>query len=186
MTARAADRHLEASRHTNPEPPARHLETAEHATALPPARLERCRDERGDYTLFIAVIAAALLVFGGIAYDAPRLNTARQDALHTANEAARVAAATVASGGTVEQAEQNVQNRLSRSPRVYGQEIRINSIVCSGTRVQVTVQTEYLFRSALALARPRQPIIAAAAAEASLVQPWGTTSLTLEGCPLTS
>ena len=59
----------------------------------------RTDDQRGDYAIFIAVIASALLLFGGIAYDAPRLTAARQDALHAANEAARVAAATVASGG---------------------------------------------------------------------------------------
>ena len=42
----------------------------------------------------------------------PRLTAARQDALHAANEAARVAAATIASGGTVDDARTAAEERV--------------------------------------------------------------------------
>ena len=139
-----------------------------------PARSEaarRGRDERGDYALFIAVIATVLLLFGGMAYDGPRLMAARQDALHAANEAARVAAATVASGGTLAQARQAVQDRLDATGLIYGETVAIDSLDCVGSRVQVTVMTGYFYRSVIGLARPRQPIEAVGAAEARLVLP---------------
>ncbi len=144
----------------------------------------RADDERGDFAIFIAVIASALLVFGGIAYDAPRLNAARQDALHKAGEAARVAAATVAGGGTVEQARQAVEDRTT--PLVYGADVEILPISCVGSRVEVTVVSGYAFRSVLAAARGWQTIVATAAAEATLVLPSGEPSPLnyLGECPL--
>ena len=150
-------------------------------------RRGRADDQRGDYAIFIAVIASALLLFGGIAYDAPRLNAARQDALHAANEAARVAAATVASGGTLDQAREAAEERMSRSRLIYGQEIHVAFVDCVGSRVQVTVLTGYIFRSALGIARPRQPIEAVGAAEAYLVLPSDEASTLhyLGECPLT-
>ena len=128
-------------------------------------------DQRGDYAIFIAVIAAALMLFGGIAYDGARLNAARQDALHAANEAARVAATVVAGGGTLDQARQAAEARMSKSPLIYGQDVHVLSMDCVGSRVQVTVLSGYVLRSALAVARPRQPIAATGAAEARLVLP---------------
>ena len=147
----------------------------------------RTDDQRGDYAIFIAVIASALLLFGGIAYDAPRLTAARQDALHAANEAARVAAATVASGGTLDQAREAAEERMSRTRLIYGQDIHVAFIDCVGSRVQVTVLSGYIFRSALALARPRQPIEAVGAAQAYLVLPSDEQSTLhyLGECPLT-
>ena len=147
----------------------------------------RADDQRGDYAIFIAVIASALLLFGGIAYDAPRLTAARQDALHAANEAARVAAATVASGGTLEQAREAAEERMSRTRLIYGQDIHVAFIDCVGSRVQVTVLSGYIFRSALGFARDRQPIEATRAAEAYLVLPSDEQSTLhyLGECPLT-
>ena len=149
-------------------------------------RRGRADDQRGDYAIFIAVIASALLFFGGIAYDAPRLTAARQDALHAANEAARVAAATIASGGTLEQAREAAEDRVGQTTLIYGQPILVASIVCVGSRVQITVSTGYVYRSVMGLARDRQPIEAVGAAEARLVLPSDETSTLhyLGQCPL--
>ena len=160
-------------------------------TAATPSKPSRWRakadDQRGDYAIFIAVIASALLLFGGIAYDAPRLTAARQDALHAANEAARVAASTIASGGTLDQAHQAAEDRMSRTRLIYGQDIHVAFLDCVGSRVQVTVLTGYIFRSVLGIARPRQPIEAVGAAEARLVLPSDELSTLhyLGECPLT-
>lgn len=142
--------------------------------------------ERGDYAVFIAVIAAALLVLGGLAYDGPRLIASRQDAAHAANEAARVAAVTIASGGTIQQAQAAAQNRVDQTPLIYGENIDVASIECVGTRVQVTVVTGYRYRSAIGAARARQPIAAIGAAEAVLLLPDGQPSTLhhLAECPL--
>lgn len=157
----------------------------------PPGRIcgwlrSRAGDQQGDYAIFIAVIATALLVFGAIAYEAPRLNAARQDALHKAGEAARVAAGTVASGGTVQQARQAAGEHARATPLIYGEDVNIVDVDCVGSRVQVTLVTGYAFRSPLAAVRPRQTIVASAAAEATLVLPGGTPSTLhyLGECPL--
>lgn len=151
-----------------------------------PIRRRAC-DERGDYAIFIAVVATALLLFGGIAYDGPRLNAARSDALHAANEAARVAAATVASGGTLDQARTAAEERMGRSRLIYGQEVHVAFVDCVGSRVQVTVITRYIFRSVLGIGGLIEPIEAVGAAEARLVGPGGSpTQLHYLGeCPLT-
>lgn len=151
-----------------------------------PRRRRPAGDQRGDYAVFVAVIASALLLLGGLAYDAPRLNAARQNALHTANEAARVAAATVASGGTINQAQDAAQQRMARSPLIYGQDIHVVAVDCVGSRVQVTVATRYIFRSALAALRSWQTIEAVGAAEARLVLPSDEVSTLryLGECPL--
>ncbi len=147
----------------------------------------RAGDERGDYAIFIAVIASALLLFGSIAYDAPKLIAARQNALHEANEAARVAAATIAAGGTVEQARDAAQDRLDDGLAVYGQPVALADLDCVGSLVQVSVVTNYVFRGAvLAAGIGRQTIEARGAAEAYLVLPGNQESdLTHLGvCPL--
>ena len=160
---------------------------ANRCARSPRRALARADDQRGNYAIFIAVIASALLLFGGIAYDAPRLNAARQDALHSANEAARVAAVTVASGGTIDQARRAAEDRMSRSPLIYGEDVHVVLLDCVGSRVQVTVASGYVFRSALAAVRPRQLIEAVGAAEAYLVQPGDKASTLhyLGVCPLT-
>lgn len=137
--------------------------------------------------MFIAVIAAALLFLGGLAYDGPRLIAARQDAVHAANEAARVAAATIASGGTIDQALEAAENRVGQTGLIYGQDVAVAFLDCAGNRVQVTVATGYIYRSAMGLARSRQPIVATGAAEARLVLPSDepTTLHHLGECPLT-
>ena len=147
----------------------------------------RADDQRGAYAVFIAVITSALLFFGGLAYDAPRLNAARQDALHAANEAARVAAATVASGGTLVQARTAAEERTSRTRLIYGQAVHVAFLDCVGSRVQVTVITGYYYRSVIGLVRARQPIEAVGAAEARLVLPSDEISTLhyLGECPLT-
>ena len=147
----------------------------------------RSEDQRGDYAIFIAVIASALLLFGGIAYDAPRLITARQHAVHNANEAARVAAATVAAGGTFAQARQAADNRIEAVPPLYGEFTEIVDMACVGSLVEITVGTRYSNRSALAVFRDVQPIFATGAAEAELVGPFGKPIAFgyLPECPLT-
>ena len=146
----------------------------------------RRADERGDYAIFIAVIASSLLLFGALAYDGPRLIAARQDALHIANEAALVAATTVASGGTLQQARQAAQNRADEALLIYNQDVQVAFVDCVGTRVQLTVVTGYIFRSFLGLVRQRQPIVATGAAEARLVLPNDnpTAQRYLGECPL--
>lgn len=143
-------------------------------------------DQRGLYASFIAIIVTAMLFLGGIAYDAPRLMTARQDALHAANEAARVAAATIASGGTVDDAESAASDRLAQVPLVYGEPITLYSLDCVGSRVQTTVVSGYAFRSAIRVLGYRQTIVATGAAEAYLVLPDDTPSELkyLGECPL--
>lgn len=133
--------------------------------------VNRPRDDRGVYTSFIAIIAAALLLLGAIAFDGPRLTVARQDAAYAANEAARVAAATIASGGTIDDARNAAQLRLDKSRLIYGQPIAVGDIHCAGSRVQVTVVSNYIYRSAIGLARDRQTIEAVGAAEAYLILP---------------
>ena len=144
------------------------------------------RDDRGAFASFIALIVAALVFLGGIAYDAPRLTAARQDALHAANEAARVSAATIASGGTIDDARTAAENRVSTSPLIYGQEILVSDLDCVGSRVQVTIITGYIYRSVMGLIRDRQPIEAVGAAEAYLVLPDDSASELkyLGECPL--
>ncbi len=147
----------------------------------------RAADERGDYAIFIAVIAAALLFFGSIAYDAPRLIAARQNALHEANEAARVAAATIAAGGTVEQARGAAGDRLAGGLAIYGQPVALADLDCVGSLVQVTVVTIYVFRGAvLGAGIGRQTIEARGAAEAYLALPGNRPSELshLGECPL--
>lgn len=128
-------------------------------------------DQRGVYAPFIAVIASVLLLLGAIAYDGPRLTAARQDALHAANEAARVAAATIAAGGTAADARTAAEGRIEKSLLIYGRPIAVGDIHCAGSRVQVTVVSSYIYRSALGLIRDVQPIEATGAAEAYLVLP---------------
>ena len=143
-------------------------------------------DQRGAYASFIAIIATAMLFLGGIAYDAPRLTAARQDALHAANEAARVAAATIASGGTLDDAQTAAENRVAQSLLIYGQPVTVAALDCVGSRVQVTVITGYVFRSTLRVVRNFQPITATGAAEAYLVLPDDSPSELkyLGECPL--
>ena len=126
----------------------------------------QAEDQRGDYSVFIAVLAASLLVLGGLAYDGPRVIAARQDAVHAANEAARVAAVTIASGGTLQQAQQAAEQRLSQTGLIYGEDVHVAYIDCVGSRVQATVVTGYVYLSALHLLRSRQTIAAVGAAEA--------------------
>ena len=166
----------------SPDPPA----AGPHGPSRGPRRNranERGRGQRGDYAVFIAVIATALLLLGGLAYDGPRLIAARQDA---ANEAARVAAATIASGGTLQQARDAAENRVDRTSLIYGHDIDVAIIECEGSRVETTIVTGYIYRSVMGLARPRQPIVAVGAAEAVLLLPDGQTSTRhyLGECPL--
>ena len=174
-----------------PTPPIRRLArrrpTGGGVAGAFPSRRARADDERGVYASFIAVIASALLIFGGVAYDAPRLTTARQDALHAANEAARVAAGTIAAGGTVDDAVSAAKDRVQMVPLVYGEPIRVVALACVGTRVQVTVQSGYSFRSVLFFVRRWQPIEAIGAAEAFVVLPGSDTPSALQylsECPL--
>ena len=156
------------------------------ATALAARRRSARGDERGAYASFIAVIASALLFLGGIAYDAPRLTAARQDALHAANEAARVAAATIAAGGTVADARSAAEDRLALVPLIYGETITVHTLACVGSRAQITVKTGYVFRSTMRIIQNRQEILATGAAEAYLVLPDDSPSELkyLGECPL--
>lgn len=141
--------------------------------------MNRCGplDERGDFAIFIAVIATALLLFGSIAYDAPRLMTARQQSVHTANEAARAAAAVVAAGGTLAQAENAARQTVLNRPPLYGASSTFEHLACTGSRVEATISTWYANRSPLAVFRSRQPIVTEGAAEAVLTGPDGREML---------
>lgn len=149
-------------------------------------REERGGGERGDFAIFIAVIMVALLLLGGIAYDGPRLIATRQHAAHTAAEAARVAAATIAAGGTPAQARTASETRLSKEPLRYGEPIGLVSFGCAANRVEVVVGTAYRARSALAVLRDSHPVTARGAAETVLVGPDGAPALDahLPECPL--
>ena len=118
-----------------------------------------------------------------------RLSAARQDAVHFARDAARVAAVTIASGGTLEQAQQAALDRLAKNSLIYGEPVVPDPdfLQCVGTRVQVTVWSRYRFRSALSLASTGQDIRAQGAAEAILSQPSGEHSPInyAAECPLT-
>ena len=144
-------------------------------------------DQRGDYAAFVAVIVVALLFLGGLAYDGPRIIAARQDAVHAANEAARVATATLASGGTIEQAHDAAQFRVDRTGLIYNQDIHVIHLDCVGTRVEATIVSRYVYRSAVRVLRSRQTIAAVGAAEARLVLPSDEQSTLhyLGVCPLT-
>ncbi len=148
---------------------------------------EASTDQRGNYAVFIAVIVTALLFMGGLAYDGPRLIAARQDAAYAANEAARVAAATIASGGTLQQAQDAAQSRVEQTGLIYGQDINVIGLDCVGSRVQAYVASRYIYRSAMRLVRGSQLLAAAGAAEAQLVLPDGRPSPLhhLGECPLT-
>lgn len=135
---------------------------------------EGSRDDRGVYAPFIAVIAVALILLSSIAYDAPRIIAARQDVAHAANEAARVAAVTIASGGSLADAKQAAEDRVGKVPLIYGEAILIASVDCVGSWIEVLVVSGYRLRSALRLGRARQPLIARGAAEAVLIRPDGT------------
>ena len=75
---------------------------------------------------------------------------------------------------------------MDKSRLIYGQRIAVGDIECVGSRVQVTVVSNYIYRSALGLIRDRQPIEAVGAAEAYLVLPDDTASELkyLGECPL--
>ncbi len=151
--------------------------TAAHETRPAPARQSlTCApalDDRGVFAPFVALIAVALMLLGSIAYDAPRIIAARQDAHHAASEAARVAAITIASGGSLVDATSAAENRMEQTPLVYGEKILVASVECVGSLVEVTVVSGYIMRSILAAAVPRRPIIARGSAEAVLIRPDG-------------
>ena len=156
------------------------------ATSKDRPGIRRNADERGDYAIFIAIIAAALLFFAGVAYDAPRVTAARQDAIHSANEAARVAAATIAAGGTVEDAQRAAAQRMAQANLIYGASIHLADMKCVGSRAEVTIQTWYEYQSVMRLVRHSQFIEATGAAEAQLTRP-GATPVGLHHlgeCPL--
>ena len=143
-------------------------------------------DERGVYAPFIAIIATVLLLLGAIAYEGPRLTAARQDATRAAYDAARAAAATIAAGGTLDDAHDAAQGRVDMSRLIYGQPIAVGAIECTGSTVQVTVVSNYVYRSVLGVGRDRQTIEAVGAAEAYLALPDGTRNEIgyLGPCPL--
>ncbi len=97
-----------------------------------------------------------------------------------------MAAATIASGGTVDEARSAAEARVALSPLIYGEDILVAFVDCVGSRVQVTIITGYIYRSVMGLIRPRQPIEAVGAAEAYLVLPDGSPSdlKYLGECPL--
>ena len=97
-----------------------------------------------------------------------------------------MSAATIASGGTIDDARTAAENRVSTSPLIYGQEILVSDLDCVGSRVQVTIITGYIYRSVMGLIRDRQPIEAVGAAEAYLVLPDDSASELkyLGECPL--
>lgn len=151
-------------------------------------RSEQATGERGDFAIFIAVIMASLLLLGGIAYDGPRLIATRQHAAHLATEAASVAAATIAAGGTLAQAQEAARLRLASEPRRDGQPVDLLHLDCVANRVEASVVTAYQSRTALAVFRDSHAVIARGAAETVLVGPDGVPASVgygyLPECPL--
>ena len=144
------------------------------------------RDQRGDYAIFFAVIATALLIFSGVAIEAPRLIAARQHAVFVANDAARMAAATVAAGGTLAQAEDAATDRIEKFPQPYGGWAEFNSMRCTGNHVEVTMLVWHRARTLIGVYRSLWQIVAVGAAEAVLVGPDGDAVelAYLPECPL--
>ena len=131
-------------------------------------------DQRGLYAPFIAVVAVGILMLSSVAYDGTRLIAARQHTLHAAQEAARVAASVVASGGTLADAEDAAKERLERIDQArptYSTEVYLGFVRCIGTQVEVNVVSEYFPATALSLLKRVHPIGAAASAEAYLLPP---------------
>ena len=98
-----------------------------------------------------------------------------------------MAAATIAAGGTVQQARDAAQDRLEIGLAIYGQPVLLTDLDCVGTLVQVSVVTSYAFQGAvLAAGNGRQTIEARGAAEAFLVLPGNQQSQLnhLTECPL--
>ena len=154
-----------------------------------PTPAEGHRDERGVYAPFIAIIAVALILLSSIAYDAPRIIAARQDVAHAASEAARVAAVTIASGGSLADARRAAEERVGKVPLVYGEAILVASVDCVGSWIEVLVVSGYRLRSALRLGRERQPLAARGAAEAVLIRPDGSREQNIKHlgeCPIIS
>lgn len=135
----------------------------------------RTNDQRGVYAPFIAVVAIGILVLSSAAYDGTRLIAARQHTLHAAQEAARVAASVVASGGTLSEAHVAAKKRLDRINETrpsYSETVELGfDIECIGTQVEVNVVSDYLSATALGLIKLVHPIEAAASAEAYLLPP---------------
>ena len=153
----------------------------------PPAKGHR--DDSGVYAPFIAIIAVALILLSSIAYDAPRIIAARQDVAHAASEAARVAAVTIASGGSLADARRAAEDRVGKVPLVYGEAILVASVDCVGSWIEVLVVSGYRLRSALRLGRARQPLAARGAAEAILIRPDGSREQNIKylgECPIIS
>ncbi|MCY4630419.1 MAG: hypothetical protein OXE75_05975 [bacterium] len=105
---------------------------------------------------------------------------------HPPRPPARVAAATIAAGGTTDDTRSAAEERMTKSRLIYNRPIAVGAIECVGTRVQVTVVSSYIYRSALGLIRDIQPIEATGAAEAYPVLPDDTPSQLkyLGECPL--
>ena len=145
----------------------------------------RSRDDRGAYTMFIAIVVGALAMLASVAYDVPRLITARQHAAQTASETARVAAATIAAGGTLEEARAAATERAGAFPQPFGAQAHLGEMRCVGGQVETTLLTSYDNKSALGIFRDTQIIQASGAAKATIVGPDGEELAlgTLPQCP---
>lgn len=133
----------------------------------------RRRDERGDYSIFVAVVVIGLLVLGGVAYEAPRIMTVRQHALHTAQQASHLAAGMIAGGAEFGDMEAKVRELVEETTPLYGQRLYLIRLDCSGRRIQLTVATAYSNVTVLSLFGHAQRITASAAAEVVLIGPAG-------------
>ena len=82
--------------------------------------------------------------------------------------------------------EPQPRNGWPKSLLIYGEPIAVGDLDCVGSRVQITVETGYFYRSTLRVLRDRQYIEATGAAEAYLVLPGDTPSELkyLGECPL--
>lgn len=155
-------------------------------------RGRRCAEERGTYAVFVAVIAVGIVFFSAVAYELPRLVAARQQVAHVANEAARVSAATIAAGGSAEDARGVANETAARALRAAGFGDSLTATIdddgfeCVGSRVQVTVRATYVYRSMLRVARPHQRMAAKGAAQSLLLSPSGEALTThfVGECPL--
>ena len=131
------------------------------------------RDERGDYSIFVAVMVIGLLVLGGVAYEAPRIMAVRQQALHTAQQASQLAASMVAAGEPYSGIKKEVSKRVEETAPPYGQRMYLIRLQCTGNLVRAVVAASYSNVTVLSLFGSAQRMEATAAAEVVLYGPRG-------------
>lgn len=104
--------------------------------------MRRARDERGQATAMVAVLAVALLALGALVFDGGQIFTARREANNLARQAARAGAQQL----DVAQARVGTFTldpvAADASARAYLEDVGVSpvSVLVTGDRVEVTVE----------------------------------------------